>query len=59
MRQSHAAGDKLFVDSTGDGVAVVIDRLAGEVRHAQIFVAGPGGSNFTYTQAAWTQGLAD
>ena len=27
MRQSHAAGDKLFVDYAGDTVAVVVDRL--------------------------------
>lgn len=39
MRQSHAAGDKLFVDYAGDGVPVVIDRLTGERRTAQIFVA--------------------
>jgi len=38
MRQSHAAGDKLFVDYAGDGVPVV-DRLTGEIRNAQIFVA--------------------
>jgi transposase len=59
MRQSHAAGDKLFVDYAGDGVPVVIDRLTGELRHAQIFVAVLGASNFTYAQATWTQGLAD
>jgi transposase len=59
MRQSHAAGDKLFVDYAGDGVPVVIDRLTGEWRHAQIFVAVLGASNFTYAQATWTQGLAD
>jgi transposase len=59
MRQSHAAGDKLFVDYAGDGVPVVIDRLTGERRHAQIFVAVLGASNFTYAQATWTQGLAD
>jgi transposase len=59
MRQSHVAGDKLFVDYAGDGVAVVIDRLTGEVRHAQIFVAVLGASSFTYARAAWTQGLAD
>jgi transposase len=29
MRQSHPAGDKLFVDYAGDGVPVVIDRLTG------------------------------
>src|ERR1700757_3756067 len=59
MRQSHAAGDKLFVDYAGDGVPVVIDRLTGERRAAQIFVAVLGASGFTYAQATWTQGLAD
>jgi transposase len=58
MRQSHAGGDKLFVDYAGDGVPVV-DRLTGEIRYAQIFVAVMGASNFTYAQATWTQGLAD
>src|SRR4051812_22884527 len=59
MRQSHAAGDKLFVDYAGDGVPVVIDRRTGERRSAQIFVAVLGASSFTYAQATWTQGLAD
>jgi hypothetical protein len=54
MRQSHAAGDKLFVDYAGDGVPVVIDRLTGERRAAQIFVAVLGASSFTYAQATWT-----
>ena len=30
MRQTHAAGEGLFVDYAGDGVRVVIDRLTGE-----------------------------
>jgi len=59
MRQSHAAGEKLFVDYAGDGVPIVIDRLTGEFRKAQIFVAVLGASNFTYAQATWTQGIAD
>src|SRR5450631_2353177 len=59
MRQSHAAGDKLFVDYAGDGVPVVIVRLTGERRAAQIFVAVLGASSFTYAQVTWTQGLAD
>jgi transposase len=58
MRQSHAGGDKLFVDYAGDAVPVV-DRLTGEIRQAQIFVAVMGASNFTYSEATWTQGLAD
>ncbi|MGF6429944.1 transposase [Bradyrhizobium elkanii] len=59
MRQAHAAGDKLFVDYAGDGVPVVVDRLTGEQRMAQIFVAVLGASSFTYAQATWTQGLTD
>jgi transposase len=59
MRQTHAGGDKLFVDYAGDTVPVVVDRLTGEIRAAQIFVAVMGASNFTYAEATWTQGLAD
>ena len=59
MRQSHAAGERLFVDYAGDGVPVVIDRLTGEVRTAQIFVAVLGASSFTFAHASWTQTLPD
>src|SRR6516225_926283 len=59
MRQTHVGGDKLFVDYAGDTVPVTIDRLTGEVRAAQIFVAVMGASNFTYVEATWTQALAD
>jgi transposase len=59
MRQTHAAGERLFVDYAGDGVPVVIDRLTGEIRNAQIFVAVLGGSSFTFAHASWTQTLPD
>ena len=59
MRQTHAAGERLFVDYAGDGVPVVIDRLTGEIRMAQIFVAVPGASSFTFAKATWTQALPD
>src|SRR6266568_1563564 len=59
MRQTHLGGDKLFVDYAGDTAAVVIDRLTGEIKKAQIFVAVLGASNFTYAEATWTQSLAD
>jgi transposase len=59
MRQSHIGGEKLFVDYAGDTVPVIVDRLTGEVREAQIFVAVMGASSFSYAQASWTQGLAD
>jgi transposase len=59
MRQTHAAGERLFVDYAGDGVPVVIDRLTGEIRKAQIFVAVLGASSFTFAHAGWTQALHD
>src|SRR5437879_3576382 len=59
MRQTHAGGDKLFVDYAGDTVPVIIDRLTGKTRPAQIFVAVLGASNFTYAEASWTPALAD
>ena len=59
MRQSHRAGDKLFVDYAGDTVPVVVDRLTGERRGAQIFVAVLGASSFLYAEATWTQALGD
>ena len=56
MRQAHIGGDKLFVDYAGDTVPVIVDRLTGQVRPAQIFVAVMGASNFTYAEASWTSG---
>lgn len=38
MRQTHLAGEKLFVDYAGHTVEI-IDGMTGEVRDAQIFVA--------------------
>ena len=58
-QQAHIGGDKLFVDYAGDTVPVIVDRLTGQVRPAQIFVAVMGASNFTYAEASWTQALAD
>ena len=58
MRQTHVAGEKLFVDFAGDTVAV-IDPLNGDTRRAHIFVAALGASNFTYAEARWSEGLAD
>lgn len=58
MRQIHKAGDKLFVDYAGQTVPVV-NGLTGEIRHAQIFVAVLGASNYTFCEATWTQSLPD
>jgi len=59
MRQTHVAGEKLFVDFAGGTVPVLIDRRTGEIRQAQIFVAVLGASSYTYAQATWTQTTAD
>lgn len=56
MRQTHKAGEKLFVDYAGMTMGVV-DRQTGEVREAQIFVGVLGASNYTYVEATWTQAL--
>jgi transposase len=58
MRLDHKAGEKLMVDYAGQTMPVV-DRLTGEIREAQIFVAVSCASNYTYAEATWTQGLPD
>ena len=58
MRQTHAPGEKLFVDYAGPTVPV-IDAMTGEIRQAAIFVAVLGASNYTYCEATWSQSLPD
>ncbi len=58
MRQSHRAGEALFVDYAGQTVPVV-DRTTGEVRQAEVFVAVLGASNYTFAEATWSQSLPD
>jgi transposase len=58
MRQTHRAGEKLFVDYAGQSISVV-NRHSGEVHEAAIFVAVLGASNYTYAEATWTQSLPD
>ena len=58
MRQTHRAGEKLFVDYAGPSLPIV-DAATGEVRQAQVFVAVLGASSYTYAEATMTQGLPD
>jgi transposase len=58
LRQTHAPGEKLFVDYSGDRIAI-IDAQTGEIRDAELFVAVLGASNYTYAEATWTQQLPD
>ena len=58
MRQTHVAGEKLFVDWAGDTLPV-FDPTTGEEHRAHIFVAALGASNYTYAEARWTETLPD
>ena len=58
MRQSHIAGERLFVDYAGMTIAIT-DQLTGEIHQAQIFVATFGASNYTFCEATATQTLVD
>ena len=51
MRQTHVAGEKLFVDWAGDAIAV-FDPITGAEHDARIFVAALGASNYTYGHKA-------
>ena len=58
MRQTHLAGEKLFVDYCGPTLDV-INPDTGEVRTAQVFVAVLGASNYTFACASWSQKQED
>ncbi len=58
MRQTHIAGEKLFIDYAGQTVPI-IDAITGEITRAQIFVAAFGASNYTYACATERQTTAD
>jgi transposase len=56
MRQEYLAGEKCFVDYSGDGIPIV-NPHTGEVTEAQLFVAVLGASSFTYAEAFPSQQL--
>jgi len=58
MRQTHKAGEKLFVDYCGQTLPIT-DKATGRVREAQVFVAVLGASNYTFAEATWTQSLPE
>jgi transposase len=58
MRQTHVAGEKLFVDWAGATVPV-FDLMTGEERRAHIFVAVLGASNYTYAEGRWSEALPE
>jgi transposase len=56
MRQPHRAGEKMFVDFSGDGIDIV-DPRTGECVAAKLFVAVLGGSNLTYAEPVLSEDL--
>jgi transposase len=58
MRQTHRAGEKLFIDYSGKRPAIH-DRRTGEQIEVELFVAVLGASNYTYAEATRSQQLAD
>ncbi len=58
MRQTHHAGDKVFVDYSGKKPHI-IDPSTGERVDVELFVAVQGASNYTYAEATLTQRLED
>jgi len=58
MRQTHKAGEKLFVDYAGHTLPIV-NPQTGEISDAQIFVAVLGASSYTFAEATLSQNLPD
>ena len=58
MKMPHKAGDKLFVDYSGDGLSYV-HRPTGEVVVVELFVCCWGASSYCYAEATPTQQAAD
>jgi len=58
MRQSHKAGEKLFVDYAGMTLPLT-DRATGEVRSVPLFVATLGASSYTFAEGTLTQSIPD
>ncbi|MDH5247332.1 MAG: IS21 family transposase [Betaproteobacteria bacterium] len=58
MRQTHVAGERVFVDYAGTTIDI-FDAATGEVHACQLFVAVLGASSYTYAEATRTQTLPD
>jgi transposase len=58
MRQTHRAGEKVFIDYSGVRPKIV-DPKTGEVKLVELFVAVLGASDYTYAEVTLTQRLPD
>ena len=57
FHHDYKAGEKLFVDYSGDGFEIT-NRETGEISRAELFVAVLGASDFIYAEAPPTQELS-
>ena len=58
MHMAHKAGDKMFVDFTGEKLQVV-DPQSGEIKAMEVFVAILATSQLTYVEAVESQRVED
>jgi transposase len=58
MHMVHKAGDKIFVDFTGEKLHIV-DEQSGELKAVEVFVAILGASQLTYVEAVESQRVED
>lgn len=56
LRQTHRAGEKLFVDYAGQTIPVA-DPATGKTREARLFVSTLGASSYTFARAAFSEDL--
>jgi transposase len=56
LRQEYRAGEKVFVDFSGQKIAIT-NPLTGEVTYHSLFVAVWGASNYTYAEACPSEDL--
>jgi len=56
MRQEYKAGEKCFVDYSGNGIPIV-DIKTGEIRMCELFVGALGASSYTFAHATESQDL--
>lgn len=56
FRRDHKAGERMFVDFSGDGITLV-DPRTGECTSAKLFVAVLGASNLTYIEPVLNEDL--
>jgi hypothetical protein len=54
----HKAGDKLFVDYSGDGISY-LDKKTGEVHKLEVFVAAWGASGYAFADVTQSQNKED